>query len=140
MCKGASSSAARGSAEARGWRRVAANEKPVSDAALVWAADAAYRLLAAVTTDEVNVILNEYPEFAVAENWHNYGGVPKNWDRVGAQTSEPVGALAEVIINSVDAILMRKAREAGINKINRVRLFFFDFADGRRMRGANAGE
>lgn len=108
-----------------------------------WAADAVYRLLEATTTEEVNVVLQAYPEFLVAENWQNYGGVPKNWDRVGVQTSEPVGALAEVIINSIDAILMRKAHEHGISEESAdaprdmreaVKRFFPEVIEGRLAR------
>ncbi len=67
--------------------------------------------LRAVSTEEVNGILGSQAEFTDAGNWKPYGGAEKNWDRVGVQTSEPVGALAELIINSIDAILMRRAKE-----------------------------
>ena len=71
--------------------------------------------LGAMSTKEVNEILESQAEFANDENWKPYGGAEKNWDRVGVQTSEPVGALAELIINSIDAILMRKAHEKDLN-------------------------
>ena len=72
----------------------------------------ALKLLKAVSTKDVDRIINAESGFGVAGNWKPYGGSSKNWDRVGVQTSEPVGAFAELIINSIDAILMRKAREA----------------------------
>ena len=71
--------------------------------------------LRAFSTEEVNNILGSCHEFGRDENWRPYGGAEKNWDRVGVQTSEPVGALAELIINSIDAILMRRAKEENID-------------------------
>jgi len=83
------------------------NEKQAKDLAL--------RFLEAVTTADVDKILESDSAFAAPDNWRPYGGVDKNWDRVSGQTSDPVGALAELIINSIDAILMRKAHEAGLD-------------------------
>ncbi|MBF2755938.1 MAG: hypothetical protein ISN29_11890 [Gammaproteobacteria bacterium AqS3] len=67
--------------------------------------------LKANKTEEVDAALQSHPDFDNPENWKPYGRAEKNWDRIGVQTSEPVGALAELIINSIDAILMRKAAE-----------------------------
>lgn len=72
----------------------------------------ALRFLGAVTTADVNEVIASDPAFAAPDNWRPYGGQGKNWDRVSAQTSNAVGALAELIINSVDAILMRKFAES----------------------------
>jgi hypothetical protein len=47
-------------------------------------------------------------------NWTPYGGRAKNWDTVGNQQTNPVGALVELIINGEDAILLRRAVDAGI--------------------------
>jgi len=79
------------------------------------AKDLALRLLAAVTTADVDKVLDSDPAFAKTDNWQPYGGQDKNWDRVSAQTSNAVGALAELVINSIDAILMRKSHEAEQN-------------------------
>lgn len=115
----------------------------MGNAAPPWAADAACRLLEAVTTQDVEAVLKAYPEFQIPANWREYGNAPKNWDRVGVQTSEPVGALAEVIINSIDAILMRKARETGTretspdaprNMREAVKRFFPKVTEGRLSR------
>lgn len=78
----------------------------------------AEQLLIALSATEVqNVIENE--DFAYwfdnASNWQPYGGRPKNWDIVGNQQANAVGALVELITNGIDAILMRKAREHGIS-------------------------
>jgi len=72
----------------------------------------ALRFLDAVTTADVDKAIDSDRAFAVAENWQPYGGQSKNWDRVSAQTSNAVGALAELLINSIDAILMRKFAES----------------------------
>jgi len=98
----------------------------------------ALELLKAVTAEEVNSILASEDAFAKDENWRPYGNQHKNWDRIGNQTSEPVGALAELLINSIDAILMRKNQE---NKAPRpgmpksmdeaVRQFFPQVSEGK---------
>ena len=71
--------------------------------------------LRAGSTEDVKQILTTQSEFDNDRSWKPYGGADKNWDRVGVQTSEAVGALAELIINSIDAILMRRAREEKID-------------------------
>ena len=102
----------------------------------------AEEFLNALSTEGVNRILESQPKFGDDENWKPYGGAEKNWDRVGVQTSEPVGALAELIINSIDAILMRRAKE---NKLKldsdttpksmreAVKLFFPEVHEGKLM-------
>lgn len=77
--------------------------------------EVAHSLLEAVSGEQVDKILGAHPEFADPGNWRPYGDAPRNWDRVGMQNSEPSGAFTELIINSVDAILLRKVREAGID-------------------------
>jgi hypothetical protein len=52
--------------------------------------------------------------FSDSGHWSNYGNREKNWDTVGNQQSNAVGALVELIVNGEDAILLRKATEAGI--------------------------
>ncbi len=78
----------------------------------------ALRLLRALCAQEVDsVIKGESARywFDDPENWRPYGGREKNWDTVGNQQSNPVGALVELITNGIDAVLMRKARENGID-------------------------
>jgi hypothetical protein len=77
----------------------------------------AYKLLNATTSEQVSGILNsdEYSYyFSTPENWANYGNREKNWDTAGNQQSNGVGALVENIVNGLDAVLLRKAEEAGI--------------------------
>lgn len=77
----------------------------------------ALALLRADSADQVKAALNDEEGryyFDMPTNWTPYGGREKNWDTVGNQQSNPVGALVELIINGEDAILLRKATEAGI--------------------------
>lgn len=50
-----------------------------------------------------------------ASNWFPYGGNESNFGVIGNQQENPIAALVEKIINSIDAVLMRKCLEAGIN-------------------------
>lgn len=78
----------------------------------------ALRLLAALSATEVEAVLKDDDDvrywFDDAQNWLPYGARSKNWDTVGNQQTNPVGALVELVTNGIDAILLRKAREAGI--------------------------
>ena len=103
----------------------------------------ALKLLAAVSTGDVDRIMESDAAFGDADNWHPYGGQPKNWDRVHVQTSEPVGAMAELLINSIDAILTRKAKEQGLSgreadapksMVAAVRKFFPGVPEGKIAR------
>jgi len=77
--------------------------------------ETAEKFLRALSTAQVDAVLQSHAAFAKPGNWKPYGNAEKNWDRVGVQTSEAVGALAELIINSIDAILMRRAREEKVD-------------------------
>jgi len=77
----------------------------------------ALRMLNACSAEDVADILRDEElkfYFDNPEYWRPYGNREKNWDTVGNQQSSPVGALAELITNGIDAILLRKAKEAGI--------------------------
>lgn len=78
---------------------------------------AALALLSANTGPDVAKILKQVDLdywFSNPQNWRPYGGRPKNWDIVGNQQTNPIGALVELITNGIDSILLRKARESGI--------------------------
>ena len=72
-------------------------------------------LLLAITTEDVERILQRR-SFS-ADDWRPYGGREKNWDIVSNQQANAVGALTEIITNSIDAVLCRKAYEAGIRDL-----------------------
>ena len=54
---------------------------------------------------KVKALMSKTLEMNIAENWKPYGGKDKNWDRIGAQQTNPVGALTEKLTNSIDAVL-----------------------------------
>ncbi|HEY2581972.1 MAG TPA: hypothetical protein VGI43_09200, partial [Mucilaginibacter sp.] len=49
------------------------------------------------------------------KNWHPLGDNESNYGIIENQQSNPIAALVEKITNSIDAILMRKCYEAGVN-------------------------
>lgn len=71
------------------------------------------KLLKALTAQQVNEILIE--ENFTDDDWKPYGKSENNWDRAGNQQTNPISALTELITNSIDAILLRKAYERGID-------------------------
>ena len=76
----------------------------------------AERLIAANSAEDVRAVLDDNDArfyFDDPQNWSPYGNREKNWDTVGNQQTNPIGALVEIVTNGIDAILLRKAREAG---------------------------
>ena len=67
----------------------------------------------AKTESAVDDVLKSQSHAGVS--WHPLGGNESNFGVVENQQSSPVAALIEKIINSIDAILMRKCEEAGID-------------------------
>lgn len=75
------------------------------------------RLLEAVTSEDVRAVLkdDEYAYFFDdPQNWKNYGNREKNWDTVGNQQGNAVGALLENVVNGIDSVLLRAAEESGL--------------------------
>ena len=73
------------------------------------------QLYQAKNEDEVTKIISKHPDVFKSENWSPFGGNESNFSIVENQQSNPVAALVEKITNSIDAILMRKCYEAGID-------------------------
>ena len=69
----------------------------------------------AQTEDAVDKIINEHPAVFKYENWFPLGGNDNNFGVIENQQSSPIAALIEKITNSIDAVLMRKCLEAGID-------------------------
>ena len=68
------------------------------------------------TEEELDSFIKKYPEiFNNPNNWKPLGGNESNFGVVENQQSSPIAALIEKVINSIDAILMRKCYEAGID-------------------------
>jgi len=63
----------------------------------------------------VEAILKRYNLIQNPENWRAYGGIESNYGVVENQQASPIPALIEKITNSIDAVLMRKCVEQGID-------------------------
>ncbi len=75
-----------------------------------------HELYSAKNEQQVDQVLQKHPNiFNNPKNWHPYDGNESNFGVVENQQSNPVAALVEKITNSIDAILMRKCYEAGID-------------------------
>lgn len=67
------------------------------------------KLLRAETEDVVTQALAASGFGTFSDNdWTPYGGQENNYGIVGAQQADPLGALVEKIINSIDSVLMRE--------------------------------
>ena len=73
------------------------------------------KLFFAKTEQEVDKIINTYPNIFQQENWDPLGGSENNFGVIENQQSAPIAALIEKITNSIDAVLMKKCMEAGID-------------------------
>lgn len=72
-------------------------------------------LLRADTESEVIQLLTDSGYWQDQSAWRHYGDVENNWGQSGNQQSLAEAALAEKVVNSVDATLIGKCREAGID-------------------------
>lgn len=72
-------------------------------------------LLSSVSTKDVREIIEKCS--FTDNDWKPYGRRDKNWDIVSNQQTNAVGALTEIITNSIDAVLSRKAYESGIEDL-----------------------
>lgn len=79
--------------------------------------DIALKLLKAVTAKDVQDVLKKYKPFDDKNNWRTYA----KWSIGGNQQSNPVGAFTELVINSMDAILMKEAKENGFSTEKKMR-------------------
>ena len=73
------------------------------------------KLYAAQTEQEIDTVINNYPDIFKPENWSPLGGNENNFGVIENQQSAPIAALIEKITNSIDAVLMKKCLEAGTN-------------------------
>lgn len=73
------------------------------------------KLFFAQTEQELDNIINTYPDIFKPENWHPLGGHENNFGVIENQQAAPIAALIEKITNSIDAVLMKKCLEAGID-------------------------
>lgn len=73
------------------------------------------QLLAAETEAEVIEVLTKAGYWNHETAWQLLGGLENNYSIVGNQKENPVDALVEKIVNSVDAVLMRECLLSGTN-------------------------
>lgn len=72
------------------------------------------QLLKAETEQEISNILKKEGMYD-PQDWRPYGDQESNWSIIGNQSSSAERALVEKITNAVDALLMRKCLEKGLN-------------------------
>lgn len=74
-----------------------------------------WQLYNAKNETDIDRLIDERPDIFEQSNWHPLGEIKNNIGVVKNQQSNPVAALVEKLTNSIDAILMRKCYEAGID-------------------------
>ncbi|UOQ98413.1 hypothetical protein MUN81_02745 [Hymenobacter sp. 5317J-9] len=66
--------------------------------------------------EAVDSLIKKYPGvFASSDNWKPLGGSANMYGVIENQQASPIAALVEKITNSIDATLMRKCYEAGVD-------------------------
>src|SRR3989344_6695089 len=71
------------------------------------------KILRCETADQLRELIN-YESYFSRGTWLPYGDLPNNSGTVTGQMKEPENSLIEKVTNSIDAILMRKCQEEGI--------------------------
>lgn len=64
--------------------------------------------------NKVQVILEKYPELFAAGSWEALGKNKSNFSIIKNQQSSPIAAIIEKVTNAIDALLMKKAYESGV--------------------------
>lgn len=72
-------------------------------------------LYKAPTEKEVDALIQNYPDVFDDKNWKPLGNNYSNYGVIENQQSSPIAALVEKITNSIDAILMKRCYEEGID-------------------------
>jgi len=92
--------------------------------------------------NQVGTILRRYGYWEDPSCWRFFGDIEDNYSTIGNQQSRPEYALVEKLVNSVDALLMSKCLERGINPkgkdaprtLNEALSQFFDIPEGKLSR------
>jgi hypothetical protein len=74
-----------------------------------------YQLYNASTEEELDKVVSGNSLFQKKENWKPLGGNENNFGVIENQQSNPIAALIEKITNSIDATLMKRCYEEGID-------------------------
>ena len=72
-------------------------------------------LYEAKNEQQVSAIIERYPDIFASNNWEPLGGKKGNIGTVESQQSNATAALVEKLTNSIDAILMKKCLESGVD-------------------------
>ncbi|TDO29223.1 hypothetical protein [Sediminibacterium goheungense] len=73
------------------------------------------QLYAASTEKAIQTIIETNPTIFKNENWYPIGENESNFSIIENQQSNPIAALVEKVTNSIDAILMKKCLQKGID-------------------------
>lgn len=74
----------------------------------------ALSLLQAVSADDVKAVLDKHRElFDSPDNWR----FNAKWESTTTRQSFPAGVFAELVVNSMDACLLKKAKQAGVKDL-----------------------
>lgn len=74
-----------------------------------------FNLLLAQSEEEIKKIIDSDIVLSNEKNWRPYGGYDTNFDTIENQQKNPVAALIEKPINSIDALLLKECKLRGIN-------------------------
>jgi len=74
-----------------------------------------FELFKAHTQDDVDAVIKKHPNTFKQENWSPLGGNENNYGVIENQQASPIASLIEKITNSIDATLMKKCYESGID-------------------------
>ena len=73
------------------------------------------KLYSCKTEDDIDEVIDEHPDLFNQDNWYPLGRNENNFGVIENQQSNPIAALIEKITNSIDAVLMKKCLESGID-------------------------
>ena len=73
------------------------------------------KLYFAQTESDVDKVIQNHPDYFQEKNWYPLGRNENNFGVIENQQSTAIAALIEKITNSIDAVLMKKCLEAGID-------------------------
>ncbi len=73
------------------------------------------KLYYAKTEEDISEVIAEEPDLFRADNWKPLGGDEKMFGIVRNQQSSPIAALVEKVTNSIDAVLLKRCFEVGID-------------------------
>lgn len=74
-----------------------------------------FNLLLAQSEEEIKKIIDSDAVLSNGNNWRPYGGYETNFNTIDNQQKNPVAALIEKPINSIDALLLKECKLRGID-------------------------